>query len=272
MNIALESVTVHAAGHAILQDLQLRIEAGTHVAIVGASGAGKSSLVGLLLGWHRPAAGRIVIDGQPLDASGLERLRQHMVWIDPSVQLWNRTLLDNLSYGLQEVDTAPLSWALQTTELYPLLERLPDGLQTCLGEGGGLVSGGEGQRVRVARGLLRPEARLVILDEPFRGLERALRQQLLRHLRQHWRHATLLCISHDVGETLGFERVLVMQGGRIVEVGPPQGLAGASASCYRALLAADKTVRADYWGHPRWRRLRLHQGRFEEEGSGGEGP
>ena len=90
---------MRAAGHTILEAIDLAIEAGTHVAIVGPSGAGKSSFVGLLLGWHRPASGRILIDGEPLDGLRLERLRRETAWVDPAVQLWNRSLLENLRYG-----------------------------------------------------------------------------------------------------------------------------------------------------------------------------
>ena len=97
--IVLEGVSVRAAGHTILDEIDLDIEAGAHVAIVGPSGAGKSSLVGLLLGWHRPASGRVLIDGGPLDGDRLERLRRDTAWVDPAVQLWNRSLLDNLRYG-----------------------------------------------------------------------------------------------------------------------------------------------------------------------------
>jgi ABC-type multidrug transport system fused ATPase/permease subunit len=106
--IVLEGVSVRVAGHTILDKIDLDIEAGAHVAIVGPSGAGKSSLVGLLLGWHRPASGRVLIDGSPLDRERLEGLRRDTAWVDPTVQLWNRALLDNLRYGLPDV--APHRW------------------------------------------------------------------------------------------------------------------------------------------------------------------
>jgi ATP-binding cassette subfamily B protein len=94
--IVLEGVSVRAAGHTILDKIDLDIEAGAHVAIVGPSGAGKSSLVSILLGWHRPASGRVLIDGSPLDGERLERLRRDTAWVDPTVHLWNCVLLDNL--------------------------------------------------------------------------------------------------------------------------------------------------------------------------------
>ena len=87
----MEGVTVQAAGRPLLQGIDLDIPAGAHVAIVGASGAGKSTLVGLLLGWHAPAAGAVLVDGQPLDPHAAAALRRSTAWVDPAVQLWNRT-------------------------------------------------------------------------------------------------------------------------------------------------------------------------------------
>ncbi len=112
-----------------------------------------------------------------------------------------------------------LAAALDQADLLDVLARLPDGLQTSLGDGGGLLSGGEGQRVRFGRALHRGDIRLAILDEPFRGLDREQRQRLLGQAREYWRGATLLCITHDLSETLSFDRVLVIDGGRIVEDG-----------------------------------------------------
>jgi ATP-binding cassette subfamily B protein len=158
---------------------------------------------------------------------------------------------------------------IEAADLRDLLETLPDGLQTRLGEGGGLVSGGEGQRVRLGRGLLRPGVRLVILDEPFRGLDRERRRELLTRARQWWRTATLLCITHDVGETQGFGRVLVVDGGQIVEDGIPADLAARPGSRYRALLEAEWEVREGLWSSGIWRRLRLDGGRLMEAGRNG---
>jgi ABC-type transport system involved in cytochrome bd biosynthesis fused ATPase/permease subunit len=156
---------------------------------------------------------------------------------------------------------------IEAADLRRLLEKLPDGLQTRLGEGGALVSGGEGQRVRLGRAMLRPGARLVILDEPFRGLDRERRRELLRRARAWWCDATLLCITHDVGETLDFERVLVVEDGRIVEDGAPRELA-ARPSRYHDLLEAEEAVRTGLWASAEWRRLWLEGGRLGETDAG----
>jgi ABC-type bacteriocin/lantibiotic exporter with double-glycine peptidase domain len=263
-SIAFDNVSVTAAGHSILRDIQLAIEPGAHVAIVGASGAGKSSLVGLLLGWHRPAAGRVLVDGAPLNDASLVQMRPHIAWVDPAVQLWNRPLLENLQYGLPDAPRMRVDQAIQAAELHRVLERLPEGLETPLGEGGGLVSGGEGQRVRLGRALLRPGVRLVILDEPFRGLDLDQRRVLLARAREIWRDATLLFISHDIAETMAFERVLLLEEGRVVEDGNPRELAANARSRLYSMLQAERAVREELWAGRGWRRLRLAEGSLIE--------
>lgn len=260
--VALSGVSVRAGGHTILDQVDLSLDSGAEVAIVGPSGAGKSTLVGLLLGWCQPAAGSIHIDGQTLDARGLAALREATAWVDPAVQLWNRSLAANLTYGLSAHSPPWLMRAMDAAELRAILAGLPDGLATPLGEGGGLLSGGEGQRVRLSRALLRPDVRLVILDEPFRGLDRGLRRELLGRARQMWRGATLLCVTHDVSETRDFARVLVVESARLVEDGDPAILAGDPRSRYRALLDAEDTLHSQAWSGGAWRRLTLQDGRL----------
>ena len=261
--IQMANVSVHAGGHTILEAINLKIEPGDHVAIVGVSGAGKSSLLGLLLGWHRAAAGSVLVDGAVVEGAQLEQLRQRTAWIDPAVQLWNRSLFANLCYG--NSDGVPTADLLEQAELRQLLEKLPDGLQTELGESGGLVSGGEGQRVRFGRALLKRGVGLALLDEPFRGLDRHQRRELLARARRHWANTTLLCVTHDVGETLTFPRVLVVENGHIVEEGNPGELVRQPNSRYRALLDAEESVREGSWSGSRWRHLRLEDGRLIEE-------
>jgi ATP-binding cassette subfamily B protein len=262
--IAMREVAVRAAGQRILEDVNLDIPPGSHVAIVGTSGAGKSTLVGILLGWHRASSGQVLVDGQPLDAAALDRLRKETAWVDPAIHLWNQSLFQNLLYGVQPAAPQVVAEVIQQADLFEVLQRLPEGLQTSLGEGGGLLSGGEGQRVKLGRALARPQARLVVLDEPFRGLDREKRGRLLRSARQVWRDATLLCVTHDVSETLGFPRVLVIDQGRIVEDASPDILSRAPDSRYRSLLEAEESLRAGLWANRLWRRLRLESGRLVE--------
>jgi ATP-binding cassette subfamily B protein len=259
--IDVRAVSVEVSGHTILQDINLKIEPGSHVAVVGPSGAGKSSLVGLLLGWLKPSRGEISVNGSPLDC---ERLRVSTAWVDPAVQLWNRSLFANLGYG-SETDPVAVGRAIDAALLRNVLETLPEGLQTKLGEGGALVSGGEGQRVRLGRAMLRANTRLAILDEPFRGLDREKRQELLARSRQFWRAATMLCITHDLEETQDFDRVLVIEHGRILEDGTPADLRSLPNSRYGQLIEAEAQTRSGLWSASIWRRMRIHSGRMVEQ-------
>lgn len=263
VTIVMSDVEVHAAGHSVLRGVNVAIPAGAHVAVVGASGAGKSTLVGLLLGWHAASAGQVLVDGHALDVAAVGALRRITAWVDPAVHLWNRSLLENLQYGNPPDAQHAAGFAVAAADLQGLIEKLPHGLQTALGEGGALVSGGEGQRVRLARALLRPAVRLVILDEPFRGLDRDTRHKLMTFVRQHWREATLVCVSHDIAETQAFDRVLVVDAGAIVEDGDPRELANAD-SRYRALLTTECDVRERLWSSAVWRHLRIDDGRLLE--------
>jgi len=265
VKLEIEGVRVIAAGHLILDDVSLSVAPGEQVGIVGLSGAGKSSLVGLLLGWHKPAEGCVRVDGHPLDAARLAQLRRETAWIDPQVHLFQATLFDNLAYGNGDDAAARMSIAMEDAGLVDVLERLPDGLQTSLGEGGALVSGGEGQRVRMGRALARSGVRLAILDEPARGLDREARRRFLETARRHFGNATMLAITHDIADTLEFDRVLVVEQGRILEQGSPRELRENPASRYRALLDQESAVERQMWSHRMWRRLRMSGGVLHEE-------
>ncbi len=261
-SLQFRSVSVQVSGHTILDAIDLEIDAGSHVAIVGPSGAGKSSLVGLLLGWLTPTAGEIRVNQERLDTG---QVRSSAAWVDPAVQLWNRSMLSNITYGA--ASESGVGEAIDRAMLRSVLESLADGMQTRLGEGGALVSGGEGQRVRFARALLRSEAKLVILDEPFRGLDRDKRRELLARARTFWREATLLCITHDLSETEDFDRVVVIEHGRVAETGRPEHLSSLRSSRYAQLLDAEQETRSGLWGGEMWRHVHVQSGQVTESRS-----
>ncbi|MFN0007506.1 MAG: ATP-binding cassette domain-containing protein, partial [Planctomycetota bacterium] len=186
LSVELRDVVLKLGGHPVLEGIDLELRPGEHVALVGRSGAGKSSLIGLLLGFHRASEGRVAVEGERLDARTLASIRRATAWLDPATQIWNQSLFENLVYGVGHADGGDLAAAIGDADLRQVLESLPQGLSAPLGEGGGFLSGGEGQRVRLARTLLRPGVRLALLDEPFRGLDRATRRNLLARARERW--------------------------------------------------------------------------------------
>jgi ATP-binding cassette subfamily B protein len=258
--IRFEHASFAAAGHPILEDIDLEIPAGLRVAIVGTSGAGKSTLVGSLLGFMQPVAGRVLVDGEPLTAA----LRRETAWVDPSIQLFNAPMEENIRYASGADDVSRLPFALSEAELYEVLQRIPDSRMP-LGEGGGRLSGGEGQRVRLARALMQAAPRLVILDEAFRGMDRAMRDELLRRCVRLWRGATMLLVTHDVDETLDCDRVIVMSAGRVVEYDTPAALIAQAGSLFNRMRDANRETRDAVWGSAVWRRIEMRDGRLAEE-------
>ncbi|MCB1055839.1 MAG: ATP-binding cassette domain-containing protein [Acidobacteria bacterium] len=261
--VELRGVAVRAAGHTLLDGIDLSVAPGEHLAILGASGAGKSTLLGVLLGWHRPYRGELRIDGE--EVASPASLRRQIAWIDPEIRLWNRSLLDNLRYGADdEAGAAPsLAEVLRRADLHGVLEHLPEGLTTRLGEGGARLSGGEGQRVRLGRALARRDARLVLLDEALRGLDAPKRRRLLAEVRTWWRGATLLAVTHDVADSRDFDRVAIVEAGRLVEIGTPAELAAREDSHYVRLLDERRDLETDL-DAAGWRRLELAHGRLAE--------
>ncbi|HEV3076181.1 MAG TPA: ATP-binding cassette domain-containing protein [Thermoanaerobaculia bacterium] len=278
MALTWEGCTVECDGRPLLRDLDLAIAAGEHVAVLGSSGAGKSTLLGTVLGWQRPAAGCLWVDGRRFEGAVAAEVRRATAWAAPEVALWRGSLLANLA-GVEDGRLPPeessggAGWreeaalapaeALRAAELLELVPQLARGLQEPLGEAGGRLSGGEGQRLRFARALRRPGVRLALLDEPFRGLGPDQRRELLAAARARWRRATLLCVTHSPGEAAGFDRVVILEQGRLVEEGRPEVMAARHGSYYGAMLDAEARAAAALGGSG-WRRLHLAGGRLVE--------
>jgi ABC-type multidrug transport system fused ATPase/permease subunit len=265
MSISLRDVHVAAGGHTVLRDINLDIPAGQHVAIVGPSGSGKSSLVGVLLGLQRMAQGRLHLDGAPADEGALRWQRPGIAWVDPSVQLWNTTVSENLEYAAMGRPQRPRLSVLEESDLLSVLGGLERGLDTQVGAEGTFLSGGEGQRLRLARALLPAGTRLAVLDEAFRGLERSVRERLANQVRIMLARSTVLFVSHDVKQALSFERVLVIEDGRIVEDGVPAGLASQDTRFAR-MLRAERDLLEGAWGKDKWRAVRVAEGSVREDG------
>ena len=267
VKIDIESASIFVAGRAVLSNVTVSIRPGEHVGIVGTSGAGKSTLLGCLLGWYRPAHGEIRVDDRVLDANTLAQLRHETAWIDPQVHLFDRSLFDNLRYGNESTAADAVGDAISQSGLGPVFKHWPAGLQTSLGQAGAKLSGGEGQRVRIGRALCREQVRLAVLDEPTRGLGRGQRKLLLARMRRHFAAATLFCVTHDVSDTLQFDRVLVVEQGRVVENGCPAMLQANPDSRYRRLLDAESAADEGLWNCAGWRRIRIRRGVLRETAS-----
>lgn len=255
-------LVLRAGGQDLLRVDHLDIQPGERVAIVGPSGAGKSTLLGALLGWLPIAEGGLNIGSHDATPELLRALRRRVAWVDPTVRIWNRSLLDNLRYG-QESGAPPDAQLLEDAELIDIVADLPEGLSTPLGADGGTLSGGQGQRVRLGRALGRPDVGLVLLDEAFRGLDRHQRGRLLDTATARWGDATLLCVTHDLEAAATFPRVVVIDGGRIVEDGSPEAIL-AQGGLYARLLAEHRATRAALLYGAQWRQVHVGDGTAQE--------
>ncbi len=246
----------------LIEDITLSVEAGERIAIVGASGSGKSSFLSTLTGWNPLNSGDLRVDGRPLTPAGAAQLREQTVLIDADLYLWNRSLHDNIRYGLEELDSAASETALSESGLLGDLSRMSEGLATRIGENGSRLSGGERQRLRIARGMVRSHARLVLLDEPFTGLDPAGRLRVRRAIEARWPQATLLFVSHNVEETRHFPRVLVFRHGRLVEDGAPASLLATPDSVYGEMLEKESDLERHLREDGRWRHHWLQAGQL----------
>ena len=261
MKIEFRNVSVRSGEQPILSDINIDIQPGEHVAIIGQSGAGKSSIMRVLLGFYDVTQGNVFIDNTSLHKK-IEKIRKETAWIDPCVHIWNQTLFDNVVYGSTHKDHFRYGQILDQAGLIKILNNFPDRDETTLGEAGKLVSGGEGQRVRLGRGLYQNNCRCVILDEPFRGLSHQERHSLLHKALDYWRSSTLFFISHDILETTQFDRVLVVEKGKIIENGSPDQLLNNKYSHYKAFLDREKTAKQafDKDNNVQWKKIWIEKG------------
>ncbi|MFC3609305.1 ABC transporter ATP-binding protein [Stutzerimonas tarimensis] len=206
----------------VLEGLNLSIEPGEKVALVGASGGGKSTLVQLLLGLYQPQAGQIRYGGVPLEEIGLETLREEVAVVLQHPALFNDTVRANLTLGRERSD-ADCWRALEIAQLADTVRQLPDGLDSIVGRSGVRLSGGQRQRLAVARMVL-AEPRVVILDEATSALDAATEFALHQSLEQFLAGRTTLIIAHRLSAVKQADRVLVFDGGRIAEQGGHQQL------------------------------------------------
>jgi ATP-binding cassette subfamily B protein len=207
-----------SAAEAGLQDVSLTLEPGTTVALVGPSGAGKTTLALLACGLLRPQSGTVSVDDVPLQALAPQAWRRQVGWVPQDALLGDGSVRDNLLFGLGPVDPAWLARLLEETGCAEFIARLPDGLDTPLGHLGHRLSGGERQRLALARALLR-RPRLLVLDEPTSALDGESERTVLAALAGSRGQRTTLVIAHRLSTVVDADRIVVMEAGRIVDQG-----------------------------------------------------
>ncbi|GGC09556.1 ABC transporter [Novosphingobium endophyticum] len=227
--IAFERVTFRYPSRpevAALHDFSLTVEPGETVAIVGPSGAGKSTLFQLAERFYDPQSGTIKIDGVPLTSADPAEIRRRIALVPQEGVLFAASARDNLRYGNWQADDEAIRAAVRAANAEDFLKDLPQGLDTFLGEDGGRLSGGQRQRIAIARALLR-DAPILLLDEATSALDAESERLVQDALNRLMQGRTTLVIAHRLATVREADRIIVMDGGRIVEQGTHETLAGA---------------------------------------------
>ncbi len=201
-----------------LKGVSFKITPGEQVAIVGPSGAGKSTLFSLLLRFYDPLSGEIRLDGVPIRALPLEELRAQMALVPQDVALFADSVAANISYGCREASRQDIEQAAKAAQAYDFIMALPEGFETRLGERGVTLSGGQRQRIAIARAILR-DAPILLLDEATSALDSDSEAKLQQALQRVMQGRTTLVIAHRLATVKAADRILVLEGGRIIEVG-----------------------------------------------------
>ncbi|MBS3804525.1 MAG: ABC transporter ATP-binding protein [Oleiphilaceae bacterium] len=225
----------YASSGAGIENITLKVPAGHTLALVGATGSGKSTLIKLLLRFHDPSGGEIRIDGQPIQSVSLKSLREAIGLVSQEVYLFEGSIRDNLAYGRPEASDDEIIEAARTAEAWSFIEGLPHGLDTQVGERGVRLSGGQRQRLSLARALLKDPA-ILVLDEATSAVDNETEAAIQRSLKRIGHNRTVIMIAHRLSTIVDADTVAVVSDGRVIESGNHDELlarGGAYASQWR---------------------------------------
>ncbi len=221
-----------------LDNINLTLQRGRQYALIGVSGAGKSTLTQLLLGFITPTQGKILVDETPLDEISPDVWRKQIAWVPQKPHIFNTTIAENIRLGKPDAALDEVVDAAKAAQLHDWILTLPDGYETRVGEAGSRLSGGEAQRLALARAFLK-DAPLLILDEPTSSLDPITEAALESSTRQLMQGRTTLIIAHRLNTVTQADEIIVLDEGQIVEQGTHAALL-AKNGIYAKLVARDK--------------------------------
>jgi len=216
------------------------VKAGEWLAIVGASGAGKTTLLNLFLGFLPLQQGEIRINSHPLALLNLEEWQRLIAWVPQNPTLFFGSLADNISLQDPAISAAQIAAAARQARLSDLIDQLPLGLDTCIGEQGNQLSGGQARRVALARAFAR-EAPLILFDEPTAGLDKENESLIMDSLQVLAQGKTVIMLTHRLDTAQLADRIAVMEAGTVIEQGSHQQLLALNGA-YARLISSDRRV------------------------------
>jgi ATP-binding cassette subfamily B protein len=205
-------------GTPVLHDINLRVPAGTSLAIVGPTGSGKTTLVNLIPRVYDASPGSVLIDGLPIRSFPVDFLRSSIGFVPQETFLFSDTIRENIAFGKDDATDDEIGEAADAANIATDIEGFPEGFKTIVGERGITLSGGQKQRTAIARAILR-NPRILVLDDALSSVDTNTEEKILNHLREVMRGRTTIFISHRVSTVQNADRIAVLHGGRIVESG-----------------------------------------------------
>ncbi|WP_443644734.1 ABC transporter ATP-binding protein [Candidatus Levibacter sp. Uisw_134_01] len=216
-----------------LDNINFFIEAGTKVALVGQSGAGKSSIINLISRFYDPLSGEIFINQQSLKNINLNSLRDNVALVSQDTVIYNKTFLENIRFGNLDANDDDIIKAAKNAGIHEFIKTTPDSYNTLLGEGGKNLSGGQRQRISIARAILK-DAPILLLDEATSALDTKTEDEVNKALEKLTKNKTTITVAHKLSNIVNFDQIILFNKGKIVELGKHQDLVKKS-SLYRKL-------------------------------------
>jgi ATP-binding cassette, subfamily B, multidrug efflux pump len=216
--IEFRNLTFSYDGKPVLRDVNLRVPAGSSLAIVGPTGSGKTTLVNLIPRVYDADEGMVMIDGRPIREYSLESLRHNIGFVPQETFLFSDRIRENIALGVDSASNSDIHGAADAANIAVDIEGFPEGYETLVGERGITLSGGQKQRTAIARALIR-NPRILILDDALSSVDTHTEDKILNHLRDVMAGRTTIFISHRVSTVRNADRIAVLHGGRIVELG-----------------------------------------------------